>query len=75
MAERRLLLAHLGDRAAVALQAAIGHQRRIAATVAIAAGQEGADRGVVQLTQVVALPVAADPVAVGGVVHALELQV
>src|SRR5262245_60792943 len=41
VAEGGLLVAHVGDRAAVALQTAIGQRRRIAATVAIAAGQEG----------------------------------
>lgn len=72
VAEGGLGVAHLGDRAAVALQAAVRQQGRIAAA---AARQEGADRAVAELPQIVALPVAAQPVALLLVLEALQLQV
>ena len=70
----RLVLAHLGDRAAVALEAAVREQLGIA-VAGLSACQERLDRVVGELTEVVALPVAPQPLAVLGVVDGLQLEV
>ena len=59
VAEGGLVICHRGDHAAIALQAACRQQRGIAVAVAVvAAAQEGRDRLVVELAQLVALAVA-----------------
>ena len=74
MAEGGLVVTHLGDRAAIALQAA-GRQHRQVAVAAGAPSQEGVDRAVAELAQEMALPVAAQPMALLLVLEALQLQV
>ena len=73
LAERAVGVGHLGDRAAVGLQA--GGGQPLAVAVRRAAQQERVERLVGQRPEVMALPVAAQGVTLERVVHPLELQV
>ena len=77
MAEGRFGVANLGDRAAVALEAAAREHRWIerAATRGDPAGQVGVDRRVAQLGQIVTRRIAPQAVVMAVVAAALQVDV